>query len=223
MKKIDSIRGAIFDLDGTLLDSMNVWSQVDIEFLGKRGIEVPDDYADAIAPMMFREVAEYTINRFGLDETPEDVMDEWNHMAEYEYAHHVELKPGSKEVLLYLKNNGVKLGIATTNVSRVFKPCLERHGIYEFFDVITETDDVGVAKDKPDIYLHTAEKLGVNPSECVVFEDIIMALNSAREGGFITFGIKDTTGWAKFDSSEFDAACENPIKDWLDVIDILSY
>ena len=143
---MSSIKGAIFDLDGTLLDSMDVWSQVDIEFLGKREIEVPDDYSKIIAPMTFREVAEYTIERFDLDETPEDIMEEWNLMAEQKYANDVMLKPGALEVLDFLKNNNVKLGIATTNISRVFKACLERLNIYDMFEVITETDNVAGGK-----------------------------------------------------------------------------
>ena len=218
---MSNIKGAIFDLDGTLLDSMDVWSQVDIEFLGKREIEVPDDYSKIIAPMTFREVAEYTIERFDLDETPEDIMEEWNLMAEQKYANDVMLKPGALEVLEFLKNNNVKLGIATTNISRVFKACLERLNIYDMFEVITETDNVGVAKDKPDIYLITAEKLGVTPGECAVFEDIVMALNSAKAGGFMTFGVWDEFGWAKVDRDAFLSASDFPLFSWEDSLGIL--
>lgn len=74
-------KGAIFDLDGTLLDSMGVWDQVDIDFLSKRGIDVPDDYMTKVAAMQFRQIAEYTIARFDLSDTPEELMDEWDHMA----------------------------------------------------------------------------------------------------------------------------------------------
>ncbi|MCR4604728.1 MAG: HAD family phosphatase [Eubacterium sp.] len=217
-----SIKGAIFDLDGTLLDSMDVWSQVDIEFLGKRGIAVPDDYADAIAPMMFREVAEYTIDRFSLPDSPESVMEEWNSMAKHKYAEEVKLKPGALEVIKLLQKNGVKMGIATTNISEVFMPCLVHNGVEKYFDVVTETDDVGVAKDKPDIYLITAERLGVKPTECIVFEDIVMALNSARAGGFTTFGIWDDHGWAKVDRAAFDEASDYPLDSWSAARDVLA-
>lgn len=79
-------KGAIFDLDGTLLDSMGVWDQVDIDFLSKRGIDVPDDYMTKVAAMQFRQIAEYTIARFSLTDTPEELMDEWDHMARVMYA-----------------------------------------------------------------------------------------------------------------------------------------
>ena len=105
-----NFKGAVFDLDGTLLDSMEVWKNIDIEFLSKRGLEVPKGYSDEILAMSFRETAEYTIARFGLQEQPDDVMHEWNQMAIEAYGHHVQLKPGAKEYLLKLKSHGIRLG-----------------------------------------------------------------------------------------------------------------
>ena len=86
MKACSNIRAVVFDLDGTLLDSMGVWDQVDIDFLSKRGIDVPDDYMTKVAAMQFRQIAEYTIARFSLTDTPEELMDEWDHMARVMYA-----------------------------------------------------------------------------------------------------------------------------------------
>ena len=91
-------KGAIFDLDGTLLDSMGVWDQVDIDFLSKRGIDVPDDYMTKVAAMQFRQIAEYTIARFSLTDTPEELMDEWDHMARVMYATVVEAKPYARGI-----------------------------------------------------------------------------------------------------------------------------
>ena len=108
-----NFKGAVFDLDGTLLDSMEVWKNIDIEFLSKRGLQVPKDYSDEILAMSFRETAEYTIARFGLREQPDDVMHEWNQMAIEAYGHHVQLKPGAKEYLLKLKSRGIRLGVCT--------------------------------------------------------------------------------------------------------------
>ena len=107
-------KGAIFDLDGTLLDSMGVWDQVDIDFLSKRGIDVPDDYMTKVAAMQFRQIAEYTIARFDLSDTPEELMDEWDHMARVMYSTVVEAKPYAREYLAQLKGSGAKLAVATS-------------------------------------------------------------------------------------------------------------
>ena len=85
-------KGAIFDLDGTLLDSMRVWDDIDVAFLKKRGLEVPPDYQEAITPLGFLEAARYTIRRFGFPETPEELIQEWHQMAVDAYTYEVELK-----------------------------------------------------------------------------------------------------------------------------------
>ena len=141
-----NFKGAVFDLDGTLLDSMEVWKNIDIEFLSKRGLQVPKDYSDEILAMSFRETAEYTIARFGLREQPDDVMHEWNQMAIEAYGHHVQLKPGAKEYLLKLKSRGIRLGVCTALSQKLYLPCLQNNGIYELFDACISTDDVSRGK-----------------------------------------------------------------------------
>ena len=101
-------KGAIFDMDGTLLDSMWVWRQIDVDFLGRRGFEVPPDYLEMITPMGYCRAAEYTIERFGLNEKPEDLIQEWYGMAAEAYAKKVELKSHAKEYLLELKKAGAE-------------------------------------------------------------------------------------------------------------------
>ncbi|MFQ9791908.1 MAG: HAD family hydrolase [Acutalibacteraceae bacterium] len=139
-------KGAVFDLDGTLLDSMEVWKNIDIEFLSKRGLEVPKGYSDEILAMSFRETAEYTIARFGLQEQPDDVMHEWNQMAIEAYGHHVQLKPGAKEYLLKIKSHGIRLGVCTALSQKLYLPCLQNNNIYELFDACISTDDVSRGK-----------------------------------------------------------------------------
>ena len=98
-KMLERMKGAIFDLDGTLLDSMGVWRKIDEDFLGKRGYLVPEDYLKAITSMNFKGAADYTIERFGLNEHPEDIMEEWFAMAIAAYTYHVQLKPYVREYL----------------------------------------------------------------------------------------------------------------------------
>ena len=184
-------KGVIFDLDGTILDSMDIWKEIDVKFLGRRGLEVPDDYFRNIAPLGFDGAAAYTIERFGFPETPEQIIEEWYQMAVDAYAKEVELKPFAKEYLLFLKEQGVKLGIATSCETQMFLPALERNGILGLFESYTTVREVPRGKEFPDIYERQAEKMGLLPGECAVFEDILKAVQGANDGGFYTVGVFD--------------------------------
>lgn len=191
-------KGAIFDLDGTLLDSMGVWDQVDIDFLSKRGIDVPDDYMTKVAAMQFRQIAEYTIARFSLTDTPEELMDEWDHMARVMYATVVEAKPYAREYLAQLKESGAKLAVATSLPPMLREPAMKYVGIFDYFDEVVSVDDAGgVGKDQPDVYLLAASCLGVEPGECTVFEDLLIGMRSAKSVGMKVWAMHD-------DSSDAD-------------------
>ena len=193
-----SSKGAIFDLDGTLLDSMGVWDQVDIDFLSKRGIDVPDDYMTKVAAMQFRQIAEYTIARFSLTDTPEELMDEWDHMARVMYATVVEAKPYAREYLAQLKESGAKLAVATSLPPMLREPAMKHVGIFDYFDEVVSVDDAGdVGKDQPDVYLLAASRLGVEPEECTVFEDLLIGMRSAKSVGMKVWAMHD-------DSSDAD-------------------
>ena len=181
----------IFDLDGTLLDSMDVWQKVDVDFLQRRGISVPSDYFDAINSMTFNEVAAYTINRFKLSDTIESLKQEWNDMAAYAYGHTVQMKPFAKEYITMLREQGVKLAVATSLSSRLLELSLKNHGIYDYFDVICTTEEAGCGKYRPDVFSLTAEKLNVQPCDCIVFEDILAAVKSAKNISMTVCGVYD--------------------------------
>ncbi len=187
---MDGIKGAIFDLDGTLFDSLWVWDEIDKRFLFKRGFEVPPDYSEAISAMGFRRTAEYTIERFGLNETPDSLMEEWMDMSRDIYAHEVRLKPFAKDFLNMLYNKGIKLGIATSSTADLYMPALVNNGIDKMFSVIMDTSECR-SKDFPDVYLAVAEKLRLLPSECVVFEDLPVAIKIASKEGFKTVAVMD--------------------------------
>ncbi|MBQ4530228.1 MAG: HAD family phosphatase [Lachnospiraceae bacterium] len=182
-------KGAIFDLDGTILDSMWVWKQVDVNFLGKRGIEISADYVKAISALNLKTAAEYTKERFQLPETVEEIMQEWFQMAVKEYAEDVQLKSSVREYLAYLKAKEVKIAVATSSHEGLFLPCLENNEIYEFFDTIVTTMEVERGKEFPDVYEEAARRLGVKPSQCMVFEDILKGVKAAKEGGFYVVAV----------------------------------
>ena len=187
------IKAAIFDLDGTLLDSMYVWEKVDVDFMTQRGIPVSKEYTDIVRSMFFETAAAYTKETYHLSESVEEIMQVWLDMAHSEYANNVKAKPYVVDYLKQLKNSGVILGIATSNNPYLLKPCLEHNGMNGIFSCICYTSEVGLNKSSPDIYLYAAEKLGVKPKECVVFEDIIEGLKSAKSVGMKTVAVYDSS------------------------------
>jgi len=193
------MRAFIFDLDGTLFDSMGVWADIDIAFLEKRGIPVPDDYTDTVLSLSFHEAAAYTIERFSLACSVDDLIREWNNMAVSAYQSTVQLKPYAKEYLLALSSLGLPLAIATSSVPELYVPALCNHGIYDLFSVICNASEVGCGKSEPDIFLLTAQKLGVSPCDCVLFEDILPAVKSAKSIGMTVHGVYDKSSDADWE------------------------
>jgi HAD superfamily hydrolase (TIGR01509 family) len=193
------IKAYIFDLDGTLLDSTGVWEQIDIDFLTRRGIPVPPDYAPTVAPMSFREAAEYTIERFRLSDAADALCREWFDMALYAYGHTIKLKPNAREYLAELKKRGKKLAVATSSTSQLYEAALKNLDILNFFDAICSADEVKHGKSKPDIFLLASKKLGVPPSCCAVFEDVLQAVQSAKNAGMTVYGIYDEASKADWE------------------------
>lgn len=184
-------KAAIFDLDGTLLDSMGVWQDVDRIFLERRGIALPDDYAAAISPMGFPAAAEYTKTRFSLPEDEDAIMAEWHTLAVDAYAHHVTLKHGVMDYLMSLRRRGIPFAAATASQAVFYLPALRRLGIADWFSSVTEISEVSRGKGNPDIYLRAADKLGVSVGDCAVFEDIVPGIRGASAGGFYTVAVYD--------------------------------
>lgn len=188
---IYGLKGAIFDLDGTLLDSLGIWEKIDIEFLGKRGILVPPLYADKVSAMTFHEAAAFTVAQFGLSHSPEELMREWHEMALYHYANTVKLKSGAEAYLRQLHANGIKLSIATSLERSLSIPALENNGVLSLFSSICSVSDVSRGKGFPDIFVHASSEIGLSTKECIVFEDVHIAASSAQEAGCKVCGVYD--------------------------------
>ena len=208
------MKAYIFDLDGTLFDSMGVWLDIDIEFLNKRGIAVPADYQVKVSSMSFPEAAAYTVKQFGLADSVEDLMQEWNNMAAYAYGHTVQMKPYAKEYLLALRKSGVKMAIATSAIPELCEAALRSHGIHEWFDVICNSEEAGCGKSQPDIFLLAAKRLGVQPCDCFVFEDILAAVKSAKSAGMTVYAVYDEA--SKADWEKIKEAADGVLFDFKD-------
>lgn len=200
---LKNIEGAVFDLDGTLLDSSWVWEKVDEKFFGDRGFQVPDDYVDEISPLGAERAAVYTIERFGLNEDKDDIVREWIEMAKKEYATEVVCKPYAKEFLEELQKLNIKMAVATSSDRELFMKTLEREGILKYFQKIVTVDEVERGKGYPDIYEEAARRIKVNPHKCLAFEDILAGVTGASLGEFnvvAVFDEKSKHNWEKIKS-----------------------
>lgn len=184
-------KAIIFDLDGTLVDSLWVWSYIDTNYLSKHNIIAPNNLHSEICHLSFIDTAKYFKNTFNIPDSIDEIMAEWNSMAYDSYSSEVFIKKGVKEFLDKLKDLGIKIALATSNSEELLTITLKNNNIYDYFDVITTTSEVTRGKDHPDVYLLTANKLNVDPKDCIVFEDILLAVRGAKKAGMKVFAVKD--------------------------------
>jgi len=188
---LTNIKAAIFDLDGTLIDSMWVWDKIDENYFRCRNITIPKNLKSQIEHLSFDETAAYFKRNFGILDTIDEIKNEWNDFAYNQYLNHIKLKPGVVEFLTLLKTMNIKIGLATSNSKSLLEVVLKSNEIYHYFDSITLTDEVSRGKNFPDVYLLAAKKLGVLPGQCIVFEDILPAVKGAKAAGMKVVGVSD--------------------------------
>ncbi len=188
---LENIKAVIFDLDGTLVDSMWMWRDIDIEYLGRFNIPLPPTLQKDISGMSFSETAVYFKETFGIPDSLEEIKKTWNEMALYKYTHEVPLKPGALEFLKRLKALGIRTGIATSNSRELVEAAVESLHISDYLDEIHTSCEVAKGKPAPDIYLLVAEYLKVSPEHCLVFEDIPEGILAGVRAGMKTCAVED--------------------------------
>ena len=190
------IKAVIFDMDGTLIDSTGIWHEIDINFFAKRGMELPSDYAQHIVHLGLKQAAIYTKETYHLNESIQDIMDEWHNMSIDMYRYNVPLKPHALELLKLFKENNIKMAIATANDEPLYRPCIERLGIGEYFDEIADVNTAKEGKQSAKIYLDLAKKMGAEPQNTLVLEDMPTCVKTANKSGFITVAVYDNASKA---------------------------
>lgn len=189
---LQGIEAVLFDLDGTLIDSMWIWREIDSAFLGERNIPMPEDLQKIIEGKSFHETAVYFKETFWLPESLEEIKDTWNRMAFEKYAHGMQLKSGADKLLKKLHDAGIRMGIATSNSRHLTECCLSDIGILPYFETVVTGCEVVNGKPQPDIYLKAAKNLKAKPDKCLVFEDVPMGLIAGKSAGMRTCAVYDS-------------------------------
>lgn len=209
-------KGAIFDLDGTLLDSMQMWMEIDVRFLKEHGISATEDYSQTVKTLGYRSAAEYTISRYHLDLSVDQVIARWSKMADEEYATRIRLKDGAEDYIRSLHRNGRKLAVATALTLQSVEFALSKNGVLDLFESITMLHEVSRGKGFPDIYLLAAERLSLKPCECVVYEDILEGISGAKAGGFRVCGVYDDS--SALDWQKIQSVADHAIISWHELL-----
>lgn len=185
------IKGIIFDLDGTMVDSMWMWRGIDVEFMQAHNLNFTKQLEREIEGMSFRETAEYFVRTYPLTETAEELMEIWVRMAMDKYMHEVPVKPGLLPFLQEMKKQGIRMGIATSNARELLDAAANAHGLYDYVDAVLTANEVKRGKPAPDVFLAVAGKLDLAPQECLVFEDIPQGIRAGLAAGMRVCAVAD--------------------------------
>jgi HAD superfamily hydrolase (TIGR01509 family) len=181
----------IFDLDGVLADSEPWWNQIDANLLAEYGVTYHGEYHRNVLGVSYRLAVEFYKSAFHLSASVEELMLRRSQIATEFFAKHVILFHGTKATLEQLRDMKLHLAVATSSVSASARPFLKRTGIEGFFDVIVAGDEIKRGKPHPDIYLHTAEKLGIVAKRCLVIEDALSGVAAAKAANMTVAAIPD--------------------------------
>ncbi len=183
----------IFDMDGTLLDSIPYWKRLARNYMEDLKVTVPDDLDERLTAMSVHEAGRWLKKEYYLNKTAEEITRELCGRIEKNYAEDIMPKPGVRAWLSYLKEKGIPMCVATASSAALGKQALLRNGLLSYFDFMVDCGMVGVGKTNPAVYHLAAEKFGGKAAACAVAEDAAFALKTAKEAGFFTIGVYESS------------------------------
>lgn len=206
------IKGAIFDVDGTILDSMGIWDEAGIRYLKSKGIEAPSDLGDTLFAMTITEAADYLKEKFALKETADAIEQGVLDTVKDYYYEEAPLKSKVVEILEILKRENIPMAVASSSEKGHIEAAFQRLEILKYFQAIYTCQEVGEGKSSPLIFEKACEELGTDPEETYVFEDALHAIKTAKKAGFRTVGIYDR--YSEKDQKEIQGTADIYIESW---------
>jgi HAD superfamily hydrolase (TIGR01509 family) len=197
---ISNIKGYIFDLDGTLIDSMPLWYNVDRIFLTEHGITPPENISEIVKKMTVEQSSKYFLDTFHLKISQQEIIDRIEEIVAQNYRDTIPLKSGILELLNYLDSKSIPYGVATATYRTLATSCLERLGLLARIKFLETCSEIGKGKEFPDIFFKCADSLGLPPESVAVVEDSLYCLETAKEHGFYTIGMYDSSSSSDWDS-----------------------
>lgn len=183
MKDFPIPKAAIFDFDGTLFDSMWVWTQLDYDFLRSFGVEPPPEIGREVEAMTIRQACEHFRRRFQLAESTDRLMERMLDMTAFAYARQIQPFRWALDYLPRLAQQGTPAAIVTAGHESHVRAALARCGLEEYFAAVLTPENTGLTKAQPEIFLLAARRMGAEPADCLVFEDSLHAAQAARQAG----------------------------------------
>lgn len=184
---------ALFDCDGTLLDSMPMWLNLATDVMAGYGVDLPREAERETASMSHEDAAKFYADTFLDGKGAEELAHKFTETLEKNYRERLALKPHVREVLDALRKKGVPMAVASSTDAYLLEMCLKRLGLLDYFLFVQTVDNSGYSKNSDDYFRHACDKLGCAPEDVLFFDDALYALERAKKNGLVTVAVQDDT------------------------------